>query len=264
MTRRFKRLKDFDLSIEIKNPDFISPPREAQRNWLLNRALNELAMDLNAIDDIARRFVAGSEPVALEDRSQKRLEDHEIMEDWQRPLMEAMAEVACETGGDVLEIGFGRGIAATCIQELGVRSHTIIECNEAVAARFEKWRLQYSDQELRLVRGMWQDTIDTLGLFDAVFFHTYPLNEEEYMDYVVGSTTFAEHFFPAASGCLKPGGLFTYMTNEMDSLSCGHQRALLRHFSSLSLSLRVLALELPSDLRDAWWADSMAIIKAVK
>ena len=138
MTRRFKRLKDFDLSIEIKNPDFISPPREAQRNWLLNRALNELAMDLNAIDDIARRFVAGSEPVALEDRSQKRLEDHEIMEDWQRPLMEAMAEVACETGGDVLEIGFGRGIAATCIQELGVRSHTIIECNEAVAARFEK------------------------------------------------------------------------------------------------------------------------------
>ena len=262
MTRRFKRLKDFDLSVEIKNPDFISPPREAQRNWLLNRALNELAMDLNALDSIARGFVAGSEPVALEDRAQQRLEDHEIMEDWQRPLMEAMASVVCETRGDVLEIGFGRGIAATCIQELGVRSHTIIECNDTVAARFHKWRLQYSDRELRLLHGMWQDTIDTLSLFDAVFFHTYPLNEEEYMDYVQGSTTFAEHFFPAASARLKPGGVFTYMTNEIDSLSRGHQRALLRHFSSIALW--GIALELPSNVRDAWWAHSMVIVKAVK
>ena len=110
---------------------------------------------------------------------------------------------------------------------------------------------------------MWQDTITSLGLFDAVFFHTYPLNEQEYLDYVVGATTFAEHFFPTAAAHLKPGGVFTYMTNEIDSLSRGHQRALLRHFGAISLSI-LRPLELPSDVKDAWWADSMAIVKAVK
>ena len=40
------------------------------------------------------------------------------------------------------------------------------------------------------------------------------------------------------------------------------QRALLEHFSSLSV--RVESLEVPEDTRDAWWADSMVIVKAVR
>ncbi len=40
------------------------------------------------------------------------------MEDWQTPLMQAMARHVTETHGDVLEIGFGRGVSAEFIQQL--------------------------------------------------------------------------------------------------------------------------------------------------
>jgi guanidinoacetate N-methyltransferase len=53
------------------------------------------------------------------------------------------------------------------------------------------------------------------------------------------------------------------MTNEIDSLSRGHQRLLFQYFRSFSLRL-LQPLALPPDLRDTWWADSMVIVKAVK
>lgn len=52
------------------------------------------------------------------------------------------------------------------------------------------------------------------------------------------------------------------MTNEIDSLSRGHQRALLRYFSSFSVHLQ--ALQMPQEVRDTWWSDSMVIVGAVK
>ena len=82
------------------------------------------------------------------------------------------------------------------------------------------------------------------------------------MEYVHGSVTFAEHFFATAAAHLRPGGVFTYFSNEIDSLSRGHQRALFRHFTTLSL--RLVELELPADVKDAWWADSMAVVSAFK
>ena len=51
----------------------------------------------------------------------------EVMMSWEDSLMKRHAEVVCENGGDVLEIGFGMGIAANYIQELNPSSHTIVE-----------------------------------------------------------------------------------------------------------------------------------------
>lgn len=39
-----------------------------------------------------------------------------------------------------------------------------------------------------------------MGAYDGVFFHTYPLNDDEYVDTVVKSATFAEHFFATVAG----------------------------------------------------------------
>ena len=260
--RKIKRTGAFELSLDVRDDQFIRPPHDGQRNWLLNRFIREAGDDLQALDAIARRFVPGAHRELPADMRDAALSDDEIMEDWQLPLMEAMATVAARSGGDVLEVGFGRGVSAGLIQRLGVRSHTIIECNPHVIARFERWREAFTDRDIRVVPGLWQDVIGSLGTFDAVFFHTYALDEDEAVDLLASSVTFAAGFFPAAAAHLRPGGVFTYLSNEIDSLSRAHQRLLFDHFSSVRLQR--VPLTLPPDVRDAWWADSMVVVEAVK
>lgn len=263
MTRRLKRSKDFEIVLQVKNDDFIRPPRDAQRNWLLNRAITEFADDLMGLDELAKRFVAGSESVDVRDHSQARLTDQEIMEDWQIPVMKEMAAIATASHGDVLEVGFGRGVSSQFIQDNGVKSHTIVECNDHIFEDLNKWKTRYPDRDIRPVRGMWQDVVGQLGMFDGIFFHTYPLNEEEHQEYVVKSKTFAEHFFPTAAAHLRDGGIFTYLTNEIDSFSRGHQRLVFKYFSSFWLKV-VGPLDIPEQCIDTLWADSMVVIRAVK
>ena len=110
--RRLKRTQNFEASITLTNDAFIRPPRDAQRSWLVNRALKEFADDLEDLDAKAKKFVAGKESAGLPDRMTGSLTDDEIMEDWQIPVMEAMANVITPPGGHILEIGFGRGVAS--------------------------------------------------------------------------------------------------------------------------------------------------------
>lgn len=260
--RKLKRTHAYELTLEIRDDGFIRPPRDAQRNWLLNRFLREACEDLQTLDTIASRFVAGRLSHLPADRRAAELSDEEIMEDWQLPLMEAMATIAARAGGDVLEIGFGRGVSAGLMQRLGVRSHTIVECNPHVLDRFERWRETLPDRDIRVVPGLWQDVIGALGEFDAVFFHTYALDEDEAIELLSNSVTLAAGFFPTAAAHLRQGGVFTYLSNEIDSLSRAHQRLLFEHFSALRLQRVPLAV--PPDVHDAWWADCMVVVEAVK
>ena len=50
-----------------------------------------------------------------------------IMMSWEHPVMQRSAEFVCENGGDILEIGFGMGIASDYIQSYSPNSHIIIE-----------------------------------------------------------------------------------------------------------------------------------------
>ncbi len=264
MTRRIKRTPQYEIELRINDDAFIRAPREAQRNWVLNRAMKEFAGELDHADQMVQRFVGGADFQLGGDRTQAQLDDQEIMEDWQIPVMQAMAKIAGETQGDVLEIGFGRGVTSEFLQELSPSSHTIVECNDSVVARFEKWKQQYPDRDIRMLHGMWQDLlVDDVGPFDSIFFHTYPLNESEYVEQVVQSETFAEHFFPTAARLLRDGGVLTYLTNEISSLSRGHQRALFNHFRTFTLS-KVTELDLPNDTRDALWANSIVVIRVEK
>lgn len=264
MTRRLKRTKHFEATLQIKDDAFIRPPRDAQRNWLLNGAMNEFAQNLQSLDGHARRFVPGAAELAgAGDRTQAELSDEEIMEDWQAPIMAAMADIVTAGHGHVLEIGFGRGVSAQMIQDRGVASHTVIECNDHIVARYEAWRAGHPERDIRLAHGLWQDVLDGLGTFDGVFFHTYPLNEDDFVEQIARSTTFADHFFEHAARHLVDGGVFTYMSNEIDSLGRPHQRRLFEHFSRVEMRI-VEGLEIPDDVRDAWWSPTMVAVKAVK
>lgn len=260
--KKLRRTRSYQLSLELADDGFVRPPHESQRHWLLNRFMREADADLQALHERAARFAPGGDRAFPDDMRTADLADQEIMEDWQLPLMQAMAGIVGRRGGHVLEVGFGRGVSATMLQEHGVESHTIIECNPSVVERFERWRQDWPGRDIRMVEGLWQDVIHDLGRFDAVFFHTYALDEGEAVDYLAGSVTFAAHFFPTAAEHLVDGGVFTYLTNEIDSLGREHQRLLFRHFSSVRIE--VVRLDVPPDVKDAWWADAMAVVEVVK
>jgi amino acid adenylation domain-containing protein len=269
---KVRRYKDFDLTLNIYNDEFITPPRISQRNWMLRRALDEFADDLTHLDEIAKTMVPGSARPRLNqewsgseayyDGSQLIIQGQQVMQDWESPLMRAMAKVVTESHGDVLELGFGMGISATHIQEFGVRSYTVVEANDKVAEYFEKWKTNYPGRDINLIHGRWHDVADRLGTYDGIFFDTVPNFEEEYMREVIDNVVMAEDIFPLASRCLRDGGVFTWYTNEVDSFSRRHQRLVLKYFSSFSLSV-VRSLRPPEDCH-YWQSDSMVVVKAVK
>lgn len=267
MTRKIKRSRNFELILDIGNDDFVAPPRASQRNWILNRIMSEWSAELNHLDETSGKLVAGkirNDDVGMSrDWTQGSLQDQQIMEDWQVPVMAAMAQAVAGEAKKVLEIGFGRGISASYIQDIGVNSHTIVECNDDIVARFRAWQKNYPGENIRILHGRWQNLVSQFEDYDVVFFHAYPLTEEEFIDEVIHTTTFAESFFPVAAAHLKQGGVFTYLTNEADSISRAHQRLLLSHFRSFVTEI-VGPLAVPEDTADSLWGNSMVIITAYK
>lgn len=254
--------KGVKVSFEFPSENSIETPRSSQRAWMLNQALREATDDLNHLKDIAPQFVPGSDNHHVpHDISSCKLTEQEIMEDWQYPLMDAMAQFATESHGDILEIGFGRGVSANLIQNYGVRSHTIVESNpHSISDHFIPWKEKRANKNIQMIEGRWQDVLNQFTEYDSVFFHAFPLNEREFVDYIANSVTFAEHFFPTAAKLLRPGGVFTYLTTEIDSLSRRHQRSLFQHFSEIRT--RIQPINVPDDTKDAWWTNSMVVIQA--
>jgi guanidinoacetate N-methyltransferase len=185
------------------------------------------------------------------------------MEDWQIPVMHAMADSVTESRGDILEIGIGRGIASDFIQANQPKSHTLVECNDGIFANMVEWKKRYPDRAIHLLHGMWQDCISADQRYDGILFHTYPLSEQEFVENVVQGVTFAEHFFELAGRILNPGGTFTYLSNESDSLSRAHQRALFKHFDSVNLSV-IEDLDIPANSQDSLWSREIVHVVAGK
>lgn len=101
----------------------------------------------------------------------------QVMMEWEKPYMEACIDTL-KPFGDVLEIGFGLGYAATRIQKYPIRSHTIIESDPAVIEKAKQWAKKYPN--IKIVEGMWQEVITSLDIYDSIFFDDYtPLSPDE-------------------------------------------------------------------------------------
>jgi predicted O-methyltransferase YrrM len=253
-----------------QRPDVLATPEGTQREWLVHRLLSETAADVEALDEITRAFVEGSRRPLIEDHwedAREHVDEHElvisgqqVMQAWETPLMDAMADAIASPERDVLELGFGMGISATALQRRGVRSHTIVEPNADVLERGREWAAGFPDADIRFVEGRWQEVLPELGQFDAIFYDTYPITEDEFL--AVVKTPFPIDFLEAAPALLRPGGVLTHYTNEIDSLSRWHQRVLLRGFTSFTVSV-VDGLEPPPDC-NYWWAPTMALVVATR
>ncbi len=251
----------FRATVNLNGDHVIRTPRTEQRQWLVGERLRELSNELEHLDSVAPHMISASGSLTIDGRETAPLSPDEIMEDWQIPLMQAMAEISARSGGDVLEVGYGRGISSRMIQGHSPRSHTIIECNPTLVADAKQWRDANPNSDIRIVQGYWQDVIKDLGQFDGILFHTYPLSTEELAEVLAKHSTFAENFFSDASRLLRPNGRFTYFTNDADSLSRGHQRALLQYFSSYKIC-QICNLDIPENSADAHWFDRIVAIEA--
>lgn len=131
-----------------------------------------------------------------------------VMEDWEAPYMEDLANIATMNGGVILELGFGMGISATFIQKHNIKKHIIIEANHDVAEKARCFS-KTSPHEVEILEGFWEDVIDKVpdNYLDGILFDTYPLTEKEiYQNHF--------YFFDIAYKKLKNGGIFTYYSDE--------------------------------------------------
>ena len=95
----------------------------------------------------------------------------QVMMDWEDIVMKKSANYVCQNGGDILEIGFGMGIAANYIQANTITSHTIVENHPQIIPKAVEWANNKSN--VTIVSQSWYDVKDSLGQFDGVFYDTY-------------------------------------------------------------------------------------------
>jgi len=174
----------------------------------------------------------------------------QVMQRWETPLMERLAEFVTHNRGDVLEVGFGLGISADAILRKGCRSYTVIEAHPMIAEKAREWGSNAS-VAVTVHEGFWQDIVPTLAKrFDGILFDTYPLTEDEWL-----SNHFP--FIPIAPSLLTEGGVLTYFSDETVDFRAEHLRLLLAAFKDIRL-VRIDGLE-PYPGCEYWTADHMIV-----
>jgi guanidinoacetate N-methyltransferase len=141
---------------------------------------------------------------------------HPVMESWEENYMELLAEIATLNKGVILEVGFGMGISAFYIQKNQIDKHIIIEANKEICKIVKKFA-QTAKTRVELIEGFWENEIFKLKSesIDGILFDTYPLSPSE-----VHKNHY--NFFREAYRLLKPGGIFTYYSDEIKVFSNEH------------------------------------------
>jgi hypothetical protein len=102
--------------------------------------------------------------------------------EWEKPYMEKSIELL-NPFGKVLEIGFGLGYSARKICSFkNVKEYSVIECMPIVWEKFEEFKTEQQiarpDLKINLIKGRWEDVLQTTETFDSIYFDDYVLNSD--------------------------------------------------------------------------------------
>ncbi|MCK5476533.1 MAG: methyltransferase domain-containing protein [Candidatus Aenigmarchaeota archaeon] len=133
--------------------------------------------------------------------------------------METLTNILTKNGGDILEVGFGLGIATNFIrQHKNIRNHTIIEFHPDVIKNCKKiYSKEINSGKIKLLEGFWENIVPNLSdeSVDGILFDTYPLSEKQ-----IHKNHF--WFFKEAYRLLIKKGILTYYSDESKSFSEEH------------------------------------------
>jgi protein arginine N-methyltransferase 2 len=134
-------------------------------------------------------------------------ETKEVMMDWELPIMEEVAKYITNEGSatSILEIGFGMGISAKCIQQYKPSSHIIIEAHPEIIIKAKEFAQQ--NEGVTIIEGDWYDVVreGILGTYDGIFYDVcYDLNCGKFRE-----------FYP---NLIKKGGRVTWWNPTEDAL----------------------------------------------
>ena len=92
----------------------------------------------------------------------------QILAEWKKLYAEALIDTL-KPSGNVLQIGYGLGIAADRIQKLKPKSHVIIESNPTIVSQMKSWAEK--NPGVSILEKNWEQAFPKLGAFDAIFFN---------------------------------------------------------------------------------------------
>ena len=180
--------------------------------------------------------------------------DQQVIQYWERPVMETMGRIVASNGGDVLEVGFGLGMSAQAIHQGQIESYTVIEPHPEIARRALAW-IEGLSIPATVLEGFWQDVVDDLpsSSFDGILFDTCPIDESE-------RDIWYRAFIPHAARLLRPGGVFTYYAHQAAPGPLRDQWLLARHFSTIEEPI-VIDVAPTSDCQ--YWQQSTLLVPVV-
>lgn len=182
------------------------------------------------------------------------IENHQVMQYWERPLMHALAALVTRVpGACVLEVGFGLGLSAQAIVEAGCSDYTVIEAHPFVAQRAREWASRQSITA-RVIEGLWQDSLEGLGRFDGILFDTYPTNSLEYGE---EQYEFVRPFMDVVPTLMHKQAVVAYYTDETRDFRPAHLHMILARFNMVELS--IVENLCPPPECDYWQDDHMVI-----
>jgi spermidine synthase len=98
--------------------------------------------------------------------------DAYIMHRSEARVMQELSHLACQRGGDILEIGFGMGMSAQYIQSHDIQSHTIIEVHPEIYTHALRWA--DGNPTIKVLLGDWYDILPTMTTtFDGILHDTH-------------------------------------------------------------------------------------------